>query len=126
MPDEGTWIDLLDPDEATLRRILPDEIHPSASERMLAPPRHGDEPRPRLETHGDHLFGVLVLPVCEPGAEWVEHQEVDVLVSRDRMVTVRKTPELGTAISVDDVRAAANRNNAPPGMCLYHLFDEIA
>jgi magnesium transporter len=126
MPDEGTWMDLLDPDEVALRRALPDEIHPSATERMMAPPRHGDEPRPRLETHGDHLFGVLVVPVFDPGAEWVEHQEVDVVVSRERMVTVRKTPERGTPISLDEVRRGAVRSNAPPGMCLYRLFDDIA
>jgi magnesium transporter len=124
--DPPIWIDLLDPDEETLRRALPNEVHASANERMMAPPRHGDEPRPRLETHGDHLFGVLMVPVFEAGASAVDQQEVDVLVSRDRMVTVRKTPPTGEPITLDEVRAGAMRNNDPPGMCLYHLFDEIA
>ena len=124
--DESTWIDLLDPDEATLTRCLPHETHSSASDRMMAAPRHGDEPRPRLQTHGDHLFGVLVVPVFNADASSVEHQEVDVVVSRDRMVTVRKTPARGEPISLDEVRVSAQRNQATPGMCLYYLFDEIA
>jgi magnesium transporter len=93
---------------------------------MLAVPRHGDEPRPRLETHGDHLFGVLVVPVFDAGAATVEQQEIDVLVSRDRMVTVRKTPPTGAPISLEGVIQGARRNNASSGMCLYLLFDDIA
>src|SRR5947207_2296388 len=60
--DDLTWIDLLDPDAAALAAAMPGEVHPSAFERLQAPPRHDDEPRPRLETHGNHLFGVLVVP----------------------------------------------------------------
>ena len=124
--DEPTWIDLLDPDQDALRRVLPEEIHPSARDRMLAPPVHGDEPRPRLETHGNHLFGVLVMPVFDAEANTVAQQEIDVLVSRERMVTVRKTPPDGNAISLDGVMEGARRNNATSGMCLYLLFDDVA
>jgi len=124
--DEPTWIDLLDPDPEALGRVLPEEIHPSARDRMLAPPVHGDEPRPRLETHGDHLFGVLVVPVFDAEAGTIDQQEIDVLVSRDRMVTVRKTPEDAEAISLEGVMQGAQRNNASSGMCLYLLFDDVA
>jgi magnesium transporter len=124
--DEAIWIDLLDPDADALRRVLPEEIHPSASDRMLAPPRHGDEPRPRLETHGDHLFGVLVVPTYDEARASVLQQEIDVLVSRERMVTVRKTPPTGDPISLESVMLGAQRTNAAPGMCLYLLFDDIA
>src|SRR5581483_10343965 len=123
---EPTWIDLLDPDPEALGRVLPEEIHPSARDRMLAPPVHGDEPRPRLETHGDHLFGVLVVPVFDAEAGTIDQQEIDVLVSRDRMVTVRKTPEDAEAISLEGVMQGAQRNNASSGMCLYLLFDDVA
>ena len=124
--DGPIWIDLLDPDADALRRVLPQEVHPSANDRMLAVPRHGDEPRPRLETHSDHLFGVLVVPIFDQTAATVEQQEIDVLVSRDRMVTVRKTPPTGEPIALDGVMEGARRNNASSGMCLYLLFDDIA
>ena len=63
------WIDLLDPDESTLEAAIPVEVHRSAFQRLLATPRHDDDPRPRLETHGDYLFGVLVASRLFPGAE---------------------------------------------------------
>jgi magnesium transporter len=124
--DDSTWIDLLDPDPEVLAATMPGEVHPSALERLQAPPRHDDEPRPRLETHGNHLFGVMVVPLFVAEEVRVVYQEVDLLASRERLVTVRKTPPDGQAFSFDDVRRAALAEGAGPGMCLYFLFDEVA
>ena len=124
--DEGTWIDLLDPDPAELGQALPAEVHETALERLHAPPRHDDEPRPRLETHGDYLFGVLVVPVFVPGDVRVVYQEVDIVATRERVVTVRKTPPGAVALSFKGARTGAVASGASPGMYLYHLFDEVA
>jgi magnesium transporter len=125
MADE-IWIDLLDPSADALAAAMPEEVHPSALERLQAAPQHDDEPRPRLETHGQHLFGVMVVPQFVRDGERVVYQEVDLLASPNRLVTVRKTPPDGEAFSFDDVRNAAIASNAPPGLCLYYLFDEVA
>jgi magnesium transporter len=124
--DESTWVDLLDPDPAVLTAAVPDEIHDSALERLQTPPQHDDEPRPRLETHGPHLFGIMVVPVLVAGESRVVYQEVDLIASVERLVTVRKTPPDGEPLSFDDVRRAAVASGASAGMCLYHLFDEVA
>jgi magnesium transporter len=118
---DGTWIDLLDPDPATLDAAVPYMLHPSASERILASVRHADFPRPRLELHGDYVFGVLVVPVC---GEEIAFQEIDVVVDRERMLTVRKSDPTGVAFDVAPARTAST--NAGPGACLYALLDEIA
>ena len=120
------WIDLLDPDVSAIRAAMPGEVHPSALERLLAAPHHDDEPRPRLETHGNHLFGVLVAPEYLDAEDRVIYQEVDLLASRERLVTVRKTLPNTTPLTFDDIRAAAIAAGDSPGMCLYRIYDEVA
>jgi magnesium transporter len=122
----STWIDLLDPDRAKLAAVMPDEVHATAINQFLAPTQNDDEPRPRLETHGNHVFGVLVVPVVENGVENVLMQEIDVLVTPQALFTIRKTPEDGPPFMCDDVRAASLRDGNSPGMNLYMVFDEIA
>jgi len=105
---------------------MPEEVHATALNRLLTPARHDDEPRPRLETHGHHVFGVLMVPDFEEGSDAVVLQEVDVLVTPQELITVRKTPPGARPFECDDVRAGALRGNESSGMCLYLLFDEIA
>ena len=125
MPGSERWIDLCDPDDAAIDAALTTEVHSTALARLRAPSVHDDEPRPRLEAHGDYVFGVLVLPTIDDNAEATVH-EVDIVATLDRLVTVRKTPEGGTACDISAIRDAALRNDATPGLCLYFLFDEIA
>jgi magnesium transporter len=124
--DERGWIDLVDPAPDELQAALPVEIHNVATEHLLAPARHDDEPRPRLEVHGDYVFGVLVVPVLLRDSARVVSQEVDVLLTREHIVTVRKTPPDGDPCVLDRVRREASATGAAPGMCLYLIFDEIA
>lgn len=118
------WIDLCDPDEQTLLAALPLPIHDVARERLLRPPTEGYEPRPRLETHGDYVFGVLAYPLLDDGLAAL--QEVDVIATPDVMVTVRKTPPGHAPASIDHERDAALRVGDSTGMCLYRLVDDIA
>jgi magnesium transporter len=124
--DRVVWVDLLDPDAATLDAALPGGEHRTVLERLQQPPRHDDEPRPRLETHGDYVFGVLVVPVLIADERRIVYQEVDLVAAIDTLVTVRKTPQGGVAFGLAEVRAGALKSGAGPGMCLYLLLDEVA
>jgi magnesium transporter len=121
---EPTWIDLCDPDEKTVRETLPAFVHTLTIERILRPASHDDEPRPRLEARSNYVFGVLVFPSRSDGE--AVFQEVDVVATLEKLVTIRKTPPGHTPCEFDDARNAALRAGAPPGMCLYTLIDEIA
>jgi magnesium transporter len=93
------WIDLLDPTETELSERLPVEIHHDAVERLLTPVTHDNEPRPRFEGRRTYVFGIMVAPVCAD--DEVYFQEVDLIVTREALVTVRKTPDHGKAIDLD-------------------------
>ena len=122
----GAWIDLLDPSREELERHLPGDIHGLALERLLAPALHGDEPRPRLESQGDYGFGVLLFPVHRRDDDVILYQEVDVVVTRERLLTVRKTPQSGKpAYDPADVRKAC-RPDETPASFLYRLVDDLA
>jgi magnesium transporter len=122
----ATWIDLLDPTPEELREHAPRELEETALARLLAPPEHADEPRPTLQGHGDYIFGVFLLAVVEPGEDSVYYQEIDLVLTHDRLLTVRKTPPGGrAACEVEHVRKAEKPGDSP-GMLAYRLVDEIA
>jgi magnesium transporter len=120
---EQQWIDLCDPDEQTLRSVLPDGIHETAMARILSPA--SPEPRPRLVAQGDYVFGVLAFPAVRGDGE-VVFQEVVLVANLHELITVRKTPRGHTACEFDDARDTALRNGSPPGLCLHVVVDEIA
>jgi magnesium transporter len=93
------WIDLLDPTEAELRERLPVEIHPDATVRLLAPVTHDDEPRPRFEGRRTYIFGILLAPIC--AEQEIYFQEIDLIITREVLVTVRKSPENVAPIELD-------------------------
>src|SRR5437588_8508088 len=91
----ATWIDLLDPTPEELRAKAPRELEETALERLLAPPKHEDEPRPTLQGHGDYIFGVFLVAVAVPEEDTVYYQEIDLVITHDTLLTVRKTPPTG-------------------------------
>jgi magnesium transporter len=125
VPDELHWIDLCDPDEETLRNVLPAHLHDVTLERLLHHPERDDEVRPRLEARVDYVFGVLVFPAL-PDAGAAVFQEVDIVATVDMIVTVRKTPPGHVPVDFDEARHTALRSGQSPGMCLYAIVDEIA
>lgn len=120
------WLDFLDPDLATLLPVLPPSVAKTALERVVARPAHDDDPRPRIESHGDYIFGVLVVPAPLADDSDVVYQEVDVVLTQDQLVTIRKTPVGGSAYDFKAARDKAVHEELSPGMCLYELFDEVA
>jgi len=119
--DAPAWVDLLDPDEATLRAALPDGVHAASVERILLT---GIEARPRLEARGNYVFGVLMYPV--PSDAGIDFLEIDVIASPGTFVTVRSGPPGSSIPGIDTVRDHSNRVGESPGMCLFHLIDQIA
>jgi magnesium transporter len=122
----ATWIDLLDPTPEELRAKAPQHLEETALERLLAPPEHEDEPRPTLQGHGDYVFGVLLIAVAVPAEDSVYYQEIDLVITHDTLLTVRKTPAGGRpACDVGIVKKAAKPDDSA-GLLAYRLLDEIA
>ena len=120
------WIDLLDPSLDELEAHLPPDVHARAVEQLLAPAQHDDEPRPKLESHGDYVFGVFLVAVAVREEDLVYYQEVDLVLTRDVLVTVRKTPSSGRPPFDPSAAMEACRNQESLGMIVYHLVDDIA
>ncbi len=122
----ATWIDLLDPNAEELHGKAPRELEESAIELLLAPPQHDDEPRPTLQGHGDYVFGVLLVAVAVPHEDDVFYQEIDLVITHDMLLTVRKTPHGNRpACDVDTVKKTIKPDDSA-GMMTYRLVDEIA
>jgi len=118
------WIDLLDPDEDELRSCWPTDLHSDALEVLLAPHTHADEPRPKLESHGSYIFGVMLVPVVVKEEDRVYYQEVDLLLTHHLVLTVRKSPPDGKPIDLSKVIEADHRESA--GMAAWEIVDEVA
>jgi magnesium transporter len=120
------WIDLLDPSEAEIRESAPCKLEETAIELLLAPAEHADDPRPTLQGHGDYVFGIVLLPVAVPEEDELYYQEVDIVVTGDAILTVRKTPPDGRApYDPTDVKNACKEGDSP-GMVVYRLVDDVA
>jgi magnesium transporter len=119
------WIDLIDPSPDELRVKLPKEVQESALDLLLAPARHADEPRPTLQTHGDYVFGVLLIAVAVQAEDRVFYQEVDVVATHDVLLSVSKTPPGEHPYDPRPARESC-RPDDNAGMMLYRLVDDIA
>jgi magnesium transporter len=119
------WIDLIDPSPDELREKLPRQVQESALALLLAPAQHNDEPRPTLQAHGDYIFGVFLLAIAAPEEDRVFYQEVDVVLTRDVLVTVSKTPPDEHPYDPRPVRESCHPDEEA-GMMFYRLVDDIA
>jgi len=122
----ATWTDLLDPDRADLEQVCPGNLQPRALDRLVAPAEApGDEPRPTLEAHTGYVFGVFLVAVAVPDEDTVFYQEVDIVITPDRLVTVRKTPQGRPPFDPKGVREAIG-DDRDAGMVAYQLVDDVA
>jgi magnesium transporter len=123
--EQPRWIDLLDPTEDELRQALPGRVHPTALAILLAPHVHDDEPRPTLQSHGDYIFGVFLIPVAVKEEDRIYYQEVDLIATTEVLVTVSKTPPGERPFDPKPAQEAC-RMYEQIGKFVYHLVDEIA
>lgn len=120
------WIDLLDPSADDVRANAPTGLEESAVELLLAPAKHEDEPRPTLQGHGSYVFGVILVAVAVPDEDDVFYQEIDLVLTHELLLTVRKTPSGNRpACDVAIVKKAVKPDDST-GMMAYRLIDEIA
>ncbi|MBV8258261.1 MAG: magnesium transporter CorA family protein [Actinobacteria bacterium] len=120
------WIDLLDPSPDELRAQAPRELEESALALLSAPPKHDDEPRPTLQGHGDYVFGVFLIAVAIPAEDAVYYQEIDLVITHDTLLTVRKTPPGERAACDVAIVKKAVKPDDSAGMMAARLVDEIA
>jgi magnesium transporter len=119
------WIDLVDPTEDELRRVLPEHVHSTALRALLAPHQHNDEPRPYISSHGTYVIGILLLPIEVPVEDRVFYQEIDFVATPTTLVSVSKTPPGEKPFDPAPAKEAC-RAHEDVGMYVYHLLDEIA
>ena len=119
------WIELRDPSPEELREHLPSQMFASATELLAAKLVPGDEPRPRLESHGTYVFGIFIVAVAVPDEDAVYYQEIDILATAEQLLTVTKTPPDEHSFDTSVPKAACHPHE-PVGMYLFRLVDEIA
>lgn len=127
MSPAARWIDLLDPSREELLAEAPVQLHPRAVARLLAPGRLDQDPRPTLEPHGDYVFGVLLVPVGVPEEDRVFYQEIDLVLTPEVTLTVRKTPPNERPFDLGPLEDACDAHGSPSsGVIAYYLVDEVA
>jgi len=119
------WVDLIDPTADDLREHLPHDIQESALALLLEPARHTDEPRPTLQGHGSYIFGVFLVAVAVTDEDRIYYEEVDIVLTPGRLVTVSKTPPGEKPFDPKPAQEACRPDDSA-GMMFYRLVDSIA
>jgi Mg2+ and Co2+ transporter CorA len=78
-----------------------------------------------MQGHGDYVFGVFLSAVVLHERDQVFYQEIDVVLTRDTLLTVRKTPDGCAPYDVEPVKRAVKPSDST-GMIAYRLLDDIA
>src|SRR5256885_16553386 len=120
------WIDLLDPTPDEVHASSPRDLEATALELLTADPAHDDEPRPTLQGHGDYVFGVFLLAVVLPEEDEVFYQQVGVVITRNELLTVRKTPPNGRPPYDPEAGKKQVREDDSAGMIAYRFVDDMA
>jgi magnesium transporter len=100
-------------------------VHATALAALLAPHQHDDEPRPRIESHGDYVLGILLLPIEVAKEDRLYYQEIDFVATTEVLLTVSKTPPGEQPFDPAPAKEAC-RAHDEVGMYVYHLVDEVA
>jgi magnesium transporter len=121
------WVDLLDPTEEEIRRHAPRSLEPRALAELLRPADPEPAARPTLQGHGDYVFGILLVAVVVRDEDRLFYQEMDLVLTREKVLTIRKTPQGEAPFDLSAVEATSSVREQPStGMIVYHLIDEVA
>lgn len=128
------WVDLVDPDPEALDRAWPHPVDDEVRSMLCGPALAGDVPRPRFRTRPDSVAGVFLLPILTEDASEVVHQEIDLVLSADVILTVRKTPRLADGTPGDrapydpaDLAELVERDpHVAPGRLACVVADDVA
>jgi magnesium transporter len=116
------WIDLLDPDEGVLLEHAPVTLQPVDVWQALRP---AGDARPRIVARDGYAFGVLLVAVAVPVEDRVYYQEIDFVLTADRLLTIRKTPPDGRPFDPEPTRESC-RPGEPVGVHAAHLMEDVA
>jgi magnesium transporter len=121
----AVWIDLLDPTREEVAAATPADLHPRAIQ-LLNRASDRDDPRPTLESHGDYVFGIFLVPKVI--GDEIVYREVDVILTKDTLMTVRKTPKGIAPFACKALEEMHEKHLqiAKPGLIAYHLLDDVA
>jgi len=120
------WHDLVEPDREALERAAGVPLHDRALDLLLSPARHDDEPRPTFEAHINYVFGLLLLPKVDKDTHELWYQEIDLVLTHQTVVTVRKAPEGREKFDDSSIRELATRAEEASGMIAYRIVDDVA
>jgi magnesium transporter len=127
MSDGPAWTDLLDPDEAQVRAAAPVHLGPQIARELARPADPEGATRPTLLSAGNYIFGILLVPLFDRDRDVLVYQEIDLVITRDSIVTVRKTPPGYPPFDLSGVRESCDAHgHVHPGMVTFHLVDEVA
>jgi magnesium transporter len=127
MSDGPAWTDLLDPDEAQVRAAAPVHLGPQIARELARPADPEGATRPTLLSAGNYIFGILLAPLFDRDRDVLVYQEIDLVITRDSIVTVRKTPPGYPPFDLSGVRESCEAHgHVHPGMVAFHLVDEVA
>jgi len=122
----GRWIDLLDPTHEELLGALPPGVDPDVVDVLATRTPVIREPRPFIEGHGGYVVGVFVDAV--PGSAddgRISYREVDVVVTPDVLVTIRKSSDECEAWDTEPLEKPA-ASGASTGELLFRVVDDVA
>jgi magnesium transporter len=120
------WIDLLDPSAEELRKHAPEDLDHAVLEELVRPTPPDATIRPTLRGYGDYVFGRLLATVLVPHEDRVFYQEVDLVLTHERIITVRKTPPGHPPYDAGGVERVCAASHLESGMIAYHLVDDVA
>jgi magnesium transporter len=115
------WVDLVDPTREELEDALDATVDDADVETLVAKPV--ERPRPRLEAHGEYIFGVLVAMSPIPDEDRIENREIDFVATPKRLVTVRKRTRGG---EIWDSSCLEASKGADVGELVFRLVDDVA
>jgi magnesium transporter len=119
-----TWIDIVDPTREELENALGVIVDPEVMEALLAPGISPRQPRPLLEGHGSYVFGVLVPMLPSAEGRDLAFEEVCLVATHERLVTVRKTSRDGAVYDPGPLHAAADAG-VPVGTLVHRIVDDV-
>jgi magnesium transporter len=127
MSDGLAWTDLLDPDESQIRAAAPVELGPQIARVLVRPADPEGNTRPTLLGAGNYVFGIMLAPLFDRDRDVLVYQEVDLVITHESIVTVRKTPPGYPPFDLAGVRESCEvHGHSEPGMVALHLVDEVA
>jgi magnesium transporter len=104
--------------------MLPVHVDPEVVEILASAPSDGTRARPMLESHGAYVVGTFLDALPLPDQDRVAYREVDVVLTPELMVTVRKSPPGVVAWEPAVLHGAPE--GASAGELLYRLVDDVA